>query len=56
VHCEGGYRSAIAGSILAKLGRTNLFDLVGGFKAWSATQLPTVSGEKKHPSVTAGVN
>ncbi|MFN9591497.1 MAG: rhodanese-like domain-containing protein [Pirellulaceae bacterium] len=40
VHCEGGYRSAIACSLLAKSGWTNLMDLVGGIKAWQASQLP----------------
>jgi rhodanese-related sulfurtransferase/glyoxylase-like metal-dependent hydrolase (beta-lactamase superfamily II) len=38
VHCEGGYRSAIAASVLAAAGRTNVSDLVGGYKAWLATQ------------------
>ncbi|MFN9975116.1 MAG: rhodanese-like domain-containing protein, partial [Phycisphaerae bacterium] len=42
VHCEGGYRSAIACSILANAGRTNISDMVGGIKAWIATKLPTV--------------
>lgn len=42
VHCEGGYRSAIACSILAQAGRTNVFDMVGGIKAWIASKLPTV--------------
>lgn len=42
VHCEGGYRSAIACSILARHGRTNVTDLVGGIKAWIATRLPTI--------------
>lgn len=41
VHCEGGYRSAIATSLLAESGRTNVSDLVGGIKAWIASQLPT---------------
>lgn len=41
VHCEGGYRSAIACSILAQAGRTNIFDMVGGIKAWIASKLPT---------------
>lgn len=41
VHCEGGYRSAIACSLLAQAGRTNIIDLVGGIKAWIATKLPT---------------
>lgn len=43
VHCEGGYRSAIAASLLAEAGRTNAIDLVGGIKAWIASKLPTES-------------
>lgn len=42
VHCEGGYRSAIAASLLQKLGRRDVHDLVGGYKAWLAAKLPTV--------------
>jgi rhodanese-related sulfurtransferase len=42
VHCEGGYRSAIACSLLTQAGRNNVSDLVGGIKAWIATKLPTV--------------
>ena len=42
VHCEGGYRSAIACSILQQAGRTKVSDLVGGIKAWIATKLPTI--------------
>jgi len=41
VHCEGGYRSAIACSLLMQAGRANVTDLVGGIKAWIATKLPT---------------
>jgi rhodanese-related sulfurtransferase len=40
VHCEGGYRSAIAASLLAQAGRANVLDLVGGFGAWAASKLP----------------
>ncbi len=40
VHCEGGYRSAIAASVFQKLGRSDTRDLVGGFKAWLAAKLP----------------
>jgi rhodanese-related sulfurtransferase len=43
VHCEGGYRSAIAASILAQTQRKDIFDLVGGFKAWTASKLPVVT-------------
>lgn len=39
IHCEGGYRSAIGASLLAAGGRTNVTDLVGGIKAWFASQL-----------------
>ncbi len=41
VHCEGGYRSAIAASVLSQEGRKKVLDLVGGYKAWAASQLPT---------------
>ena len=40
VHCEGGYLSAIGASLLQKLGRQHVHDLVGGYKAWAATRLP----------------
>ncbi len=40
VHCEGGYRSAIAASVLAQVGRSDVLDMVGGFKAWAASKLP----------------
>lgn len=42
VHCEGGYRSAIAASLLSQHGLTNLLDLVGGYKAWSASGFAAV--------------
>ncbi|NBV44866.1 MAG: MBL fold metallo-hydrolase [Planctomycetia bacterium] len=40
VHCEGGFRSAIAASLLQKLGRAHVHDMVGGYKAWLAAKLP----------------
>lgn len=46
VHCEGGYRSAIGASLLAAAGHDNLFDLVGGIKAWQASKLPVESDGK----------
>lgn len=42
VHCEGGYRSAIAVSLLCQAGRTDISDLVGGIRAWIAMRLPTI--------------
>lgn len=50
VHCEGGYRSAIAASLLAQHGYQNLSDLVGGIKAWRASQLPLVTPSDTVPA------
>ena len=44
VHCQGGYRSSIAISLLQRAGRTDVADLVGGYQAWCASQLP-IEGE-----------
>lgn len=41
VHCQGGYRSAIASSLLQGEGFEHVFDLVGGYKAWVQSKLPT---------------
>jgi hydroxyacylglutathione hydrolase len=43
VHCAGGYRSAIAASILKQAGFDRVEDLVGGIGAWQAAQLPVVN-------------
>lgn len=40
VHCAGGYRSAIAASILKARGFNNLVDIKGGFGALKKTDLP----------------
>lgn len=42
VHCQGGYRSSLAVSLLQQHGRNNLFDMVGGYKAWKQCDLPVV--------------
>lgn len=43
VYCAGGYRSAIAASLLRSHGFTDVSDLVGGFSAWAAQQSPPAS-------------
>ena len=43
VHCAGGYRSAIAASILHQYGITNVIEMAGGLAAWDAAKLPVVS-------------
>ncbi len=40
VHCKGGYRSSIAGSILRRAGFREIANLIGGFDAWKAAGLP----------------
>jgi rhodanese-related sulfurtransferase len=35
VHCRGGYRSAIACSLLQSAGFTNVLNVTGGFDAWA---------------------
>jgi rhodanese-related sulfurtransferase len=43
VHCAGGYRSAIAASILNQHGITNLIELAGGITAWEAAKFRVVA-------------
>ncbi|MFM8289389.1 MAG: MBL fold metallo-hydrolase [Planctomycetaceae bacterium] len=50
VHCEGCYRSAIACSLLERSGRLGVHDLVGGIKAWQASQLPVEVAPGAAPS------
>ena len=40
VHCQAGARSAIAASLLHRLGRTDVQNMVGGYLAWTAASLP----------------
>ncbi|MBY0551661.1 MAG: MBL fold metallo-hydrolase [Candidatus Obscuribacterales bacterium] len=43
IHCLGGYRSAIAASILASHGIEDLADMLGGISAWIEASLPVES-------------
>jgi glyoxylase-like metal-dependent hydrolase (beta-lactamase superfamily II)/rhodanese-related sulfurtransferase len=43
LQCAGGYRSAIAASLLANQGWTAIADLVGGLAAWEAAGLDLVA-------------
>lgn len=42
VHCKGGYRSAIACSILESEGFTDIANVLGGYDAWTGAGLPVV--------------
>ena len=43
VHCKSGYRSLIACSLLQRAGYHNVVDVAGGFDAWQAANLVSVS-------------
>ncbi len=43
VHCKSGYRSSIGTSLLRRAGFRNVINVVGGFDAWHAQNLPEVS-------------
>jgi glyoxylase-like metal-dependent hydrolase (beta-lactamase superfamily II)/rhodanese-related sulfurtransferase len=43
VHCKGGYRSAIACSLLLRAGFRNVSNVAGGFDAWQQAKFPFVS-------------
>lgn len=44
LYCGGGSRSALAAENLQKMGYTNVWSLVGGFKGWREAGLPTEGG------------
>jgi hydroxyacylglutathione hydrolase len=41
VHCQGGYRSMIACSLLQRAGFRSVINVVGGFDAWQEAKLPS---------------
>jgi len=40
LYCGGGFRSALAGDALQKMGYRNVHSLIGGWKAWKERGLP----------------
>ncbi len=44
VHCQSGYRSMIACSLLERAGFKNVINVSGGFGAWKEAQLPVSTG------------
>ncbi len=49
VHCQSGYRSAIAASLLERAGFPTVVNLTGGFEAWRALKLPVALQEAPTP-------
>ncbi|MCB9394213.1 MAG: MBL fold metallo-hydrolase [Acidimicrobiaceae bacterium] len=45
VFCAGGYRSAIASSLLRSYGFADVSDIIGGYTAWSQAQSPELTAE-----------
>ena len=43
LHCAGGYRSAIAASLLQCHGYTDVSELAGGIAAWETAGLPVLT-------------
>ncbi len=43
VHCKSGYRSMIASSLLQRAGFRNVMNVIGGFDAWQAANLPVAA-------------
>jgi len=44
VYCAGGYRSAIAASLLERHGFRQVSEIAGGIAAWEAAKLPIETG------------
>lgn len=42
LYCGGGYRSAISGESLARMGYTRVLSMAGGIRAWRAAGFPVV--------------
>ena len=43
--CKGGYRSAIACSLLQRARFKDVINVIGGFDAWNKTGLPIMAEE-----------
>lgn len=46
VHCQGGYRSAIAASLLERAGFSMVVNVIGGFDAWKLQKFPMETDRK----------
>jgi rhodanese-related sulfurtransferase len=44
LYCGGGYRSALAGDNLQKMGYTNVISMDGGWRGWNEAGLPVEKG------------
>ena len=44
LYCGGGFRSALAGDALQKMGYTNVSSMAGGWRSWQEAGAPTARG------------
>jgi len=44
IYCGGGFRSALAGDALQKMGYTNVLSMAGGIRSWREASLPEEKG------------
>ncbi len=47
LYCGGGYRSALAAENLQKMGYSNVWSMIGGWKAWNEADAPAEIGENR---------
>jgi glyoxylase-like metal-dependent hydrolase (beta-lactamase superfamily II)/rhodanese-related sulfurtransferase len=50
VHCQGGYRSMIACSLLRRAGVENVINVIGGYDSWRKAGLPVETAAVAHSS------
>jgi rhodanese-related sulfurtransferase len=46
LYCGGGFRSALAGDALQRMGYRNVLSMAGGMRAWREAKLPEATGAK----------
>jgi len=53
--CAHGYSTSLAAATLQELGFSRATDVVGGFAAWEAADLPVHPAPEVHPGAVPGM-
>jgi rhodanese-related sulfurtransferase len=53
VHCQSGYRSAIAASLLERAGFSMVVNVIGGFDAWKLQKFPVETSQHANVSTVS---
>jgi rhodanese-related sulfurtransferase len=53
VVCDEGYQSSLVAAALQDMGFRHATDLIGGFQAWRAAELPVIACEEEHLAAVA---